>query len=285
MMFLRHTVKKISPDTVLSFGEIWNSFVLLALTGIKVPIYISDRCSPDKKFGLIHDFLRKILYVRSAGIIVQTQLAYEIFKKHFKGPAIKVIGNPVRNITSENNIKKENIILTVGRLIPSKNHNALIRSFVKLNIPDWKLIIIGGDALKMNLMMELKSLIEELSAKEKVILTGTISDVDTFYLKSKIFVFTSESEGFPNAIGEAMSAGLPVVAFDCTAGPSELVSDCENGFLVPLYDYEKLEQRLLLLIEDSELRKSLGRQARIDVKRYNVDDIGKEFFQFITSKC
>jgi GalNAc-alpha-(1->4)-GalNAc-alpha-(1->3)-diNAcBac-PP-undecaprenol alpha-1,4-N-acetyl-D-galactosaminyltransferase len=283
LLFLRETVKKIDPVSILSFGEIWNSFVLLALIGYRYPVFVSDRCRPDKTFGFFHENLRRLLYKYASAIIVQTNQAKDIYQVRFRSTQIIVIGNPIRELAEGNDNSRENIILTVGRLIPSKNHAALIETFVKLNNHGWKLVIVGGDAQKMNLMMELRTRISKLCVEDQVILTGTRPDVESFYLGSKIFVLTSDSEGFPNVIGEAMSAGLPVVAFNCIAGPSDLISDGEDGYLVPLHDYGMLGNRLTQLMNDTELRERFGRRARNNVKRYGVEKIGEKYYSLITS--
>jgi len=282
LLFIRRVVIDINPVSILSFGEIWNSFILLALLGLKYRVFISDRCSPDKNLGYVHKRLRKWLYPKASGIITQTQKAKEIYQNLIQGTSIKVIGNPIREISQNQKVIRENIILTVGRLIPSKNHTKLIESFLRLNKSDWKLVIVGGDALNMTLMEELKALIDKLGVGEKVILTGNRSDVDSFYLKSKIFVLASQSEGFPNVLGEAMSATLPVVAFDCIAGPSEMITDGKDGFLVPLFDYKLLENRLSKLMNDPELREQVGREANKSIRRFLVDKIGEEYYSFIT---
>jgi GalNAc-alpha-(1->4)-GalNAc-alpha-(1->3)-diNAcBac-PP-undecaprenol alpha-1,4-N-acetyl-D-galactosaminyltransferase len=127
--FLRKKISSIKPDTVLSFGEYWNNFVLLATLFLKFPIYVSDRSQPNKSLGKLHDLLRKQLYARASGVIVQSQKAYDIYENKFKGLNIKVIGNPIRNINLQTSLKKENQILMVGRLIKTKHHDNLIKIF------------------------------------------------------------------------------------------------------------------------------------------------------------
>jgi len=118
MIYLRYRVKTIKPDSVLSFGEYWNSFVLLSLYGLGYPIYISDRCSPEKKFNSIHSYLRKWLYTRSSGIIAQTQKAKEVYYSEFKHSNIEVIGNPIKKFINKVTLTgKKNIVLSIGRLI------------------------------------------------------------------------------------------------------------------------------------------------------------------------
>jgi glycosyltransferase involved in cell wall biosynthesis len=224
-----------------------------------------------------------LIYRKATGIIFQTSRAREFFQNLEKHISVRVIGNPVREIPKDPGVIKENIILTVGRLIPSKNHDKLIESFLRINKSGWKLVIAGGDALNMTLMKNLTNLVSKLGAEKKIVLTGNISNVDHFYMKSKIFVLTSESEGFPNVIGEAMSAGLPVVAFDCVAGPSEMITDGKDGFLIPVSDYGSLEQKLVKLIDDSALRDRIGREAVNSIKNFSVEKIGEEYYSFIFS--
>lgn len=284
MFFLRKTIWKIRPTTILSFGEYWNSFVLLSLVFLKYPVFISDRCRPDKDLGGIHQGLRRILYPKASGIIVQTTKAKEIYKSAFRYSNIRVIGNPIARIGFGNSMEKENIILSVGRLIPSKNHGKLIDSFIRMNIPGWKLVIVGGNALKMNLLEELQQKVKGLMAENKIILTGNTSDVEHYYKISRIFVLTSESEGFPNVIGEAMSAGLPVVSFDCIAGPAEMITDGKDGFLIPVNDFKLLEEKLAMLINDPGLREKIGEEAKRSIARFSIKEISEEYFDFITSE-
>jgi len=281
LFYLRKQIKQIDPDTILSFGELWNNFVLLALYGLKFPVYVSDRCRPDKKLSRLHEFLRNRLYPKAKGIIAQTKKAKEIYFEKFHHPNISVIGNPIRSIEADSSSRRENIVLTVGRLIKSKHHDRLIDLFLKINKPGWKLVIVGGEAQKQNGMECLQKKISKLNAGECVSLEGIQSDVESYYRKSKIFAFTSSSEGFPNVIGEALSAGLPVVSFDCVAGPAEMIADGENGYLINLFDYDSFELNLNRLMEDEELRKDMGIHAEESIREFSVEKIGRKYYQFI----
>ena len=161
LIFLRRQIIKIAPKSILSFGERWNSFVLIACWGLKYPIYVSDRCQPNKSLGKLHNWLRNKLYPKAKGVIAQTEKGKTIFEKMYKHTNIQVIGNPIRQITSEKKIDKENIVLTVGRLIDTKHHDELIRLFVEINDPNWKLIIVGDDAIKQKNRIKLELLIKE----------------------------------------------------------------------------------------------------------------------------
>ena len=285
LSWIRHTVKAIGPDTILSFGEYWNSFVLLALKGTAYPVYVSDRCRPDKNLGRLHERLRRWLYPGAAGIVAQTSQAKAIFEELLRHKNIRVIGNPIRPITGGGTpAEKENIILTVGRLIDTKNHDRLIEIFARVKREDWKLMIIGGNAIKQDGMSRLKAMIGQMGLGDSVILTGTVQDVEKHYLKSKIFAFTSSSEGFPNVIGEAMSAGLPVVSYDCVAGASDMIDDGKTGFLTETFDDLEFERKLKMLMESEDLRVKMGAASRDKIRMFEADRIGDQFYSFITGQ-
>lgn len=283
LKFIRKTVKDISPDTILSFGEIWNNFVLLALYGLKYPIYISDRCRPNKSFGKFHDTLRKWLYPKSTGVIAQTEKAKQIYLTQFQHDNIVVIGNPIRQI-EDRGIKRENIVVSVGRLIDTKNFDQLIDIFAAIDAPEWKLVIVGGDALKQKNFDLLQYKVNQLGLRDRILLVGQQKDIDSYLLKSKLFAFTSSSEGFPNVIGEAMSAGLPVVAYDCVAGPSDMIDDGNTGFLIPLFDKDSFVRKLRYLMENPIAREKMGEKARSRITRFSCNVICEHFYSAISQQ-
>lgn len=283
LFFIRKTVKRINPTSILSFGEYWNSFILIALYRLKYPVFVSDRCQPDKSLGVMHDFLRKKLYPKARGIIAQTIKAGDIYRIQLNHKNIRVIGNPIRSISPGKDVIREKIVLMVGRLIKSKNQDKLIEIFLNISRPGWKLVIVGYDHLKQDLSYQLKRIISKNQAQDLIKLEGKKSDVEAYYLKSSIFAFTSSSEGFPNVIGEAMSAGLPVIAFDCVAGPSEMIKDNLNGFLVPLFNYGYFQDKLEVLMKNEELRTLFGNKAREDIQQFSITKIGDQYLQFLLS--
>jgi GalNAc-alpha-(1->4)-GalNAc-alpha-(1->3)-diNAcBac-PP-undecaprenol alpha-1,4-N-acetyl-D-galactosaminyltransferase len=284
MSYLRKEIKRINPDTVLSFGELWNSFVLLALLGTHYPVFVSDRCRPNKSFGKFHDTLRKWLYPKAAGVIAQTEKAKEFYQKQFKQKNIPVIGNPINQIEIAQDNNRENVVVSVGRLIDTKNFDQLISIFTAIEITDWKLIIVGGDALKQTNSITLQEQIDKLGMNDRIELAGTRKNVVDYLKKAKIFAFTSSSEGFPNVVGEALSAGLPVVAYDCIAGPSDMIEDGKNGFLVPLFDKDKFQEKLTLLMEDEVLREKMSAYAPETIKKYALNKVVADYYDVVTSK-
>lgn len=284
LAYLRNKIKEIKPVSILSFGEIWNSFVLLSVLGLDYPVYISDRCSPEKRFSRIQELLRKLLYPYASGIVAQTLIAKQIYSRQSLNSNICVIGNPIRRIPAGEENKKENVVLMVGRLINSKNQDKLIEIFLQIHVPGWRLVIVGYDHLQQKNYDRLKNIIEKNNASDRVSLEGKQADVDSYYRKCKIFASTSTSEGFPNVIGEAMSAGVPVVSFDCVAGPSEMIKDNHNGFLIPVADYTLFREKLEKLMTDEDLRKKFSKHASDDIKKFSANEIGQKYLEFVMNK-
>ncbi len=283
ILFLRNQIKNIDAFAYLSFGERWNNLVLLSSMGLKKKIIVSDRVAPGKKYKFPYMILRKWLYPKANKIIVQTSKAKEIVAKQLNASNIIVIGNPIRKFPHENPLLKENVVLSVGRLITTKHHDDLIRIFVNIKKSGWKLVIVGDDAQKQNNKNKLKELIKSLDAEDIVELVGFTKNVDYQYQKSKIFAFTSSSEGFPNVIGEALSAGLPVVAYNCVAGPSDLIKNGENGYLIEQFNQTIFSQQLFNLMENEELRIKLSNNACNSIQHFNSETICQLYLKELIS--
>lgn len=278
LFFVRKKVKFISPIAVLSFGETYNSFVLLATLLLGLRVFVSDRSKPDKRWGLFHEYLRKALYPFAAGIVSQTNYSKEFLTKVTGHKNIRVIPNPVRKI--ENRVvEKKNVILNIGRLFKSKRIDLLLDIFSKSETENWELWIVGEGDQEEDLINQASL----LNISEKVKFWGKQSDVNQFYSVAKIFAFTSESEGLPNALLEALAAGVACISFDCIAGPRDLIIDGENGFLVKMYDCQDFISKLNMLIQSEEVREKFSQNARKKAEEFNINIIGEKFYNFLLS--
>ena len=278
LWFLIKTIRRIKPMSVLSFGEMYNSFVLLSSFFTNAKYFVSDRSQPNKKWGFFHEQMRKLIYRRAYGIVAQTSYAKDFFKKELNHKNIKVIPNPNRDHQYVK-VEKEKVILYMGRLIKSKRVDLLLDIFSKIDNPNWKLWIVGDGPQKEILEKQLS----ELDCKDSITIFGAQKNIDEFYSKAKIFAFTSISEGFPNVLIEALSFALPCVCFDCVAGPSDIIENNQNGFLIPLLDTAMFQEKLSLLITDQELRNTISENALASSEKYDVKIISEQFLKFITS--
>jgi len=278
--FLRKQIKKAKADAVLSFGERYNSWVLFASLGLNIPVFVSDRGSPHKPLSKLNIWLSKVLYKRAGGIISQTSQAAELMSQRLKGKYsnIRVIPNPLRHITYDGQEKK-NQIIALGRLVREKRYDRLMYIMSRLKNQTWKLVIVGEGPFRGYI----ENLIDQYKLNDRVVLLGRKTNVDKYLAESKIFVMTSDSEGFPNALCEGMAHGLACISIDCVAGPSDIIDNGNNGILIKDEDLEGFAQELDDLICDENKRNSLGKEAEKIRDRLDGNRIFAEYFDFIYS--
>lgn len=271
--FLRKEFKKNSSKNIISFGDTFNPLALIAGIGLKKKIHISDRTSPDYKFKGYIKFFKKSTYPLSATFIAQTSRAAEWNKKKFGNKLnIKTIPNPARKVKIEN-IERKKIILYVGRFAWEKAPDKLIKSFSKIrNKKGYKLRMCGDGPM----LSEMKKLAKDLNVFNEIEFLGRVINVDFHLSEASIFVLPSILEGFPNALCEAMSAGLPSICFNSI--PFEDLGVPNKDFLVANYDSkDNLENCIELLINSEGLRNKIGNSALSINDRLNNDIICEKF--------
>ena len=140
-------------------------------------------------------------------------------------------------------------------------------------LENWTLDIYGqGD------QTDYRQLMAELGIdSNRCHLNGPVEDVVKAYQESSIFVLSSRFEGFGMVLIEAMACGLPVVSFDCPAGPDEIITDGVDGLLVPSGDVHVLAEKLMVLMTDENLRRRLGQQARQTAQRYDMTTLADQW--------
>jgi len=145
----------------------------------------------------------------------------------------------------------------VARLYPQKNLSLFLRALAKLStLQEWKALVVGDGPERRQLL----ALTEELRLTDRVIWLGARTDVEAWLAAMDVFVHTSDFEGMPNAVMEAMAMGLPVVA-SAVDGTRELIEDGVSGYLLPPGDVDAFAERIRELMEDSHLAHQLGEKA------------------------
>ena len=186
---------------------------------------------------------------------------------------IEVIHNVVTNypekITDVADRPKR--IIAVGRLHAQKGFDLLIQSWqlIAARHPDWQLVVYGhgGDLQKLQQQLEKAGLTSSMT------FAGATDNIYKEYQNSAFYVMSSRYEGWGLVLVEAMSCGLPCVSFDCPYGPSDIIRDGEDGFLVENGNIQQLAEKMELLINNKELRERLGVQARLNAARFTSDNI------------
>lgn len=276
MIWLRKNVNK--NDVFVSFLAPFNMFAILALFN-KIKIVVADRNDP--KFIPQNFFKRKLrnfLYIFAKRVICQTENNKKYFNKNIQNK-ITVIYNPIyisEKIGVALEEEKENIIVSVGRLTKQKNQKLLINSFEKFLqlYPDYKLFIYGEGKERK----DLEKYIKYLKLEKQIFLPGAFNDIHSRIKKAKVFVITSDYEGMPNALLEAMSLGLPCISTK-VSGATELIKNYKNGILVER-NSSKISKEIIKVIENKEYAYQLGVEA---TKIYNKLNESKIITQWINA--
>lgn len=278
---LRTIIRKEKPDIVVSFMGPPNIRLILASVGCNTKIVVSVRNDPNEEYGRgIKKFLANMIFLRADGIVFQTDDA----KKYFnKGNQLKsrVIFNPVNRVffdTQWNPLKKE--IVVVGRLEKQKNPFLAIDAFLTIaeKFPNYKLVFYGEGSLKK----DLTAYIAKKNAKNRIELRGAVDDVAKVLSESTLYMMTSDFEGMPNALMEAMAVGIPAISTDCPCGgPASLINDSSQGFLVPVGDVNKLAEKLRLLLVDKNLRNKMSQIAQKRALEFRSEIVIKHWDDYI----
>ena len=270
---IRKILRDLKPDIVLPFLAIPTYQTFLASRGEKYLIYGTIRNNPKKYPSQWR--LRKIVNLctsRMDGIIYQTEEQTKFF------PKIKnyfVMHNPVNSEMLDATYEyRERVkcIATFGRLTNQKNHVLLIRAFSKIatSYPN-VLLKIYGEGEEFN---NIQKLIKKLNLTERVLLMGNTKDIKNKLQETDIFVLSSDYEGLPNALIEAMAVGIPCISTQCPTGPKDLIKDGENGILVPCKDINAMASSIEQLIKSFKQRKFLGIAAKNTIKKgYAIEPI------------
>lgn len=276
---LRQLISERQPDFVLSFMNKYNVFVLMSLVFLKPPVFVSERDSPDEQLPLLTTIARKLIYPLATGVICQTEPSRQFVQQHLGCQNVIALPNPISKVCSKKYQNRKPIILSVGRLVPKKGHQFLIEAFSLLEDESWSLIILGGGPLKDDLTAHIR----QKNLAHRITIEPPTKDVSAYYNSASIFAFPSLMEGFPNALAEAMAHGLPCVSFDCSTGPSDLITDSENGFLVPVGDVNLMSSRLHELIKNPSLRESISLKSKVVSAKLSSETICSAYLKFCSS--
>ena len=295
---LRQLFKSGNYDIIVAFTDVVNLAVLLATYGLKTPVIISERIDPfSYKLPKIYNYARRWLYPKSSSLVIQTSSVAPFFSWMAPSKIIK-IPNPIMPVAnqelkkneleegearggSEKDQHEKCIILHVGRLSLQKGQDVLIQAFALISndYPQWQLHLYGSGPLAHHL----RSLIGRHNLTAQVLLMGMVKNVENVLTQGSIFAFPSRFEGFPNALGEAMSHGLCCIATRC-AGNQDLIIDDDTGLLVEVDDVRGLSHQLKKVMDDQVLRHRLGKRAREMARAYDPTLIAKQWDELLHPK-
>lgn len=268
------------PDIIITFLP-EPSYRVLMLQ-LKIPIIVSIRNDPKIEYNNTgRKLIMKILYKKANGFVFQTEDAKKYFSRKIQEKSI-IIFNPLSAEFDKAPYDgtREKIIVNVGRLEKQKNQKLLIKSFnnILVKYPDYKLYIYGEGTERKYL----QELIDELKLTNNVILKGISNNIKSVIYKKSLFVLSSNYEGMPNSLIEAMALGLPVISTDCPCGgPKALIENNVNGILVSPNNIDELTQSIEKVLENPKYSKKIGIRANMIYEKLNENVICNEWDDYI----
>ena len=263
---LRRAIGESGAAVVVSFLSTTNIRTLIATLGLGRPVIVSERGDPQRDtLGPIWRWLRRLTYPLAFRLVAQTEPALGCFAGAVRRRGV-VIPNPVE-VPPAPVVTTARTIVAVGHLDPVKGFDLLLQAFARCAAahPDWSLTIWGeGDHRR-----QLEEVARGLGIADRVAMPGRSDRPGGWVEDAGLYVLASRHEGFPNALAEAMAAGLPVIATDCpVGGPRTLVAHGQNGLLVAPENVEALAAALDGLMADPVRRRLLGEAAWASMGRF-----------------
>lgn len=276
--FFRKILSSTKFDCIINFPISQTSF--LALLGNKIPLLTSERGAPSM-YPFIGKMVMKYMFSKSKLVGFQTSMAQDYYTQLSKSKTF-VIPNPVFfDQSGQDKIFKRQDVISVGRFDPVKKFDNLIQSFIELHddFPDERLVIYG-DGPQRDL---LEKMIADANAQNYIKLPGKIKITPDFYNQAKIFVLSSQYEGIPNTLLEALSTGTPVVATDCEPGGARFLTKngTVGGPVVPFNDVQALRNSLYHSLHHYDEALKIGELGKYVNQEFAPDIIAKKWLDEI----
>lgn len=285
--YLKEFLRDTRPDIIIAFAQRANYRALMAAGSSDIPVLISIRTDPVGHYDAISDKVQiRWLFPKAAGCVFQTTGQREFFRPYLQENS-RIILNPINPkyigtpVVSDE--EREKAVVHHARLVDFKNQPLLLKAFIRVHKkhPDYVLRIYGGDSHDGTKEI-LDKIIADNQAEDYIFLMGPSDSLEKELPKGMVYAFTSDWEGLPNSLLEAMALGMPIVATDCPCGgPATVMKDGENGLLIPIKDEDALVEGLNRLIEDRELALKLGSEARKIADSANAESVAAQWKDYI----
>ena len=275
---LRIEIRRTDPQVLVSLGAPHGLIAGLAALGLRCRSVIFELGVPWQVPTRKAKWIRHIAYGFADAVACRTEAVGDWLEKHPRVRRSCVIPRSVRwpiaaaapeTLPDSVCPRQRKLILAASRLAPEKNLAALIRAFavVVRTRPDWTVVILGDGPCRQ----ELERQIAALGLEDKVLLPGRAGNIGIWYQRASLFALSSLHEGGPNSLVEALAYGVPVLSFDCDAGPRTIIRHGVDGILVPPADDDALSDGLRLLMDDAQLRADMGLRALEARERFSEE--------------
>lgn len=281
---LKETLLKIRPNITISLVRREINFINSINDGsIKLGEIHVNKMNSRKFRGeqtdnsikrLIEKYLREKLIRKLKKLDQFIVINQEDKEQWYELNNITVISNPLPSFPTKKSDCSTHQVIAVGRHSYQKGFDLLINAWnlVSKKHPDW-LLKIYGEGKDSELINQIKS----LNLEKTCLLEQPVNNIVDKYCESSIFVLSSRYEGFGMVIAEAMSCGVPSVSFECPCGPRDIIKNEVDGLLAEPENIEDLAEKICYLIENESIRKEMGKKASVNIQRYSIENIMKQW--------
>lgn len=277
---IRNYLKENRIDLVINVDVGMGFYGILAAKGTGTRVITWEHGNFYNNWGSrVFPYMRRYAAKKSDAMVVLTEKDRNNYLENIKRCApVYAIANPAEShaFTYDPEAK---IILSVGHLLPNKGYLRVVEMAKKLlpSRPDWKWAICGEGPQRK----ELEAAVADAGLQERLLLPGVQKNMTAWYRSAAMLVMTSDMEGLPMTLLEAKGWGLPLVAFDIMTGPSEIIDDGVNGYLVKPFDINDMSGKIAKLMDSNELRVSMSTQSVLGMERFSEKHILKEWERFL----
>lgn len=278
---LRRVLAAERPAVLISFLTKNNLIAALATLGTGTRLVCAERNNPERQDAHpLWNCALGLLYRRADAIVCQTEAVRRCFPAAVRGRLV-TIPNPVAPPDVLPAADEQRRICAVGRLTHQKGFDLLLQAFAAIapRFPGWSLKVHGEGPDRA----ALEARIVDLRLEGRVALPGLSTVPRGWVAECDLFVLSSRYEGFPNVLGEAMAAGLPVIAADCDFGPADMVENGRSGVLVVPEDPAALGQALAEMIENPAARQRMGAAAAQAMARFAPERVLARWDQLLAT--
>jgi len=258
---------------ILGIGTTYPSLILALLYKRKNLITIGCQHCSYISAKHIWSFLRNLLYYRLSALVSLTEQDLPKLKNLNKNSF--VIPNSVSFFPDKPAQLENKILLAVGRMDYNKGFDLLLDVFERITLshPTWILRIIGDGPLREKLILR----VEAAGLKDRVVILPPTNQIMHQYLQASVYMMTSRTEALPMVMLEAQACGLPIVSFNCETGPSDIINNGKDGYLIDDYDIGQMNMKVSELCADFDKRKEFGQNARKNVEKFSPNQVFKKW--------
>ncbi len=271
---IQSTVDDLQPDIISVCDDGLKGFFIPSFLKTKAKIiyerHVSKLIEAKSSDGLLRSLATKVkwrIMEHQAKKFAKFVVLTEGNKKEWSSlKNIVVISNPLSFYPEESSTLQNKIVICVGKISYQKGQDILLKAWEKVHDehPDWALHLYGKENV---------GFLNTHHLSNNVSFFPPVKDIEKKYLESSIYVMSSRFEGFGMVLIEAMACGVPCVSFNCDYGPSDIIRNGEDGFLVEKENIQQLAQKILILINQENVRQRMGKNAKENVKRYRLKNI------------